>query len=122
MTTTTTTSTGTPASQPTQQAPLVATPMSQKTHQTTFFSSIFSPQVSSYFIAGGVAGAASRTVVSPLERIKIIQSVFFLDSWHGSRGLMIRPTDFPSQQTGAAYFGRREAVSGRLEQSREDMA
>jgi solute carrier family 25 phosphate transporter 23/24/25/41 len=35
----------------------------------------FSPEVSSYFIAGGVAGAASRTVVSPLERLKIIQQV-----------------------------------------------
>lgn len=35
----------------------------------------FSPEISSYFIAGGVAGAASRTVVSPLERLKIIQSV-----------------------------------------------
>ncbi|EPS99909.1 hypothetical protein FOMPIDRAFT_1041944 [Fomitopsis schrenkii] len=34
-----------------------------------------SPQLSSYFIAGGVAGAASRTVVSPLERLKIIQQV-----------------------------------------------
>ncbi|KLO14590.1 mitochondrial carrier [Schizopora paradoxa] len=34
-----------------------------------------SPQVSSYFIAGGVAGAASRTVVSPLERLKIIQQI-----------------------------------------------
>ncbi|KAH8119233.1 mitochondrial carrier domain-containing protein [Phellopilus nigrolimitatus] len=34
-----------------------------------------SPQVASYFIAGGVAGAASRTVVSPLERLKIIQQV-----------------------------------------------
>ncbi|EJD52615.1 mitochondrial carrier [Auricularia subglabra TFB-10046 SS5] len=33
------------------------------------------PQLSSYFIAGGVAGAASRTVVSPLERLKIIQQV-----------------------------------------------
>ncbi|KAI0041003.1 mitochondrial carrier [Auriscalpium vulgare] len=36
---------------------------------------LISPQVSSYFIAGGVAGAASRTVVSPLERLKIIQQV-----------------------------------------------
>ncbi|KZP17967.1 mitochondrial carrier [Athelia psychrophila] len=35
----------------------------------------FSPDVSSYFIAGGAAGAASRTVVSPLERLKIIQQV-----------------------------------------------
>ncbi|EAU91139.1 hypothetical protein CC1G_03307 [Coprinopsis cinerea okayama7 len=34
-----------------------------------------SPQVASYFIAGGCAGAASRTVVSPLERLKIIQQV-----------------------------------------------
>jgi solute carrier family 25 phosphate transporter 23/24/25/41 len=34
-----------------------------------------SPQTTSYFIAGGVAGAASRTVVSPLERLKIILQV-----------------------------------------------
>ncbi|EGO00245.1 hypothetical protein SERLA73DRAFT_180723 [Serpula lacrymans var. lacrymans S7.3] len=33
------------------------------------------PEIASYFIAGGVAGAASRTVVSPLERLKIIQQV-----------------------------------------------
>lgn len=31
-----------------------------------------------YFIAGGTAGAMSRTVVSPLERLKIILSVTFL--------------------------------------------
>ncbi|KAG7091071.1 hypothetical protein E1B28_010128 [Marasmius oreades] len=36
---------------------------------------VFSPEVASYFIAGGCAGAASRTVVSPLERLKIIQQV-----------------------------------------------
>lgn len=28
-------------------------------------------------VAGGCAGAASRTVVSPLERLKIIQYVLF---------------------------------------------
>ncbi|KAJ3857643.1 mitochondrial carrier domain-containing protein [Lentinula lateritia] len=46
-------------------------------------SSIVSPEVASYFIeystpyilAGGCAGAASRTIVSPLERLKIIQQV-----------------------------------------------
>ncbi|THH05020.1 hypothetical protein EW146_g10014 [Bondarzewia mesenterica] len=43
--------------------------------QPKALSSFLSPQVSSYFIAGGVAGAASRTVVSPLERLKIIQQV-----------------------------------------------
>ncbi|KAI0674980.1 mitochondrial carrier [Trametes maxima] len=43
----------------------------QKKSPTTWIS----PQLSSYFIAGGVAGAASRTVVSPLERLKIIQQV-----------------------------------------------
>ncbi|KAJ8076806.1 hypothetical protein PM082_001229 [Marasmius tenuissimus] len=36
---------------------------------------LLSPEVASYFIAGGCAGAASRTVVSPLERLKIIQQV-----------------------------------------------
>ncbi|KZT01131.1 uncharacterized protein LAESUDRAFT_717658 [Laetiporus sulphureus 93-53] len=35
----------------------------------------FSPQLTSYFIAGGLAGAASRTMVSHLERLKIIQQV-----------------------------------------------
>lgn len=36
---------------------------------------LLSPQITAYFIAGGCAGAASRTVVSPLERLKIIQQV-----------------------------------------------
>ncbi|KAH7913445.1 mitochondrial carrier domain-containing protein [Hygrophoropsis aurantiaca] len=35
----------------------------------------WTPEIASYFIAGGVAGATSRTVVSPLERLKIIQQV-----------------------------------------------
>ncbi|KAG6917226.1 hypothetical protein DXG01_003340 [Tephrocybe rancida] len=38
-------------------------------------SSFLSPEIMSFFIAGGCAGAASRTVVSPLERLKIIQQV-----------------------------------------------
>ncbi|EIW83005.1 mitochondrial carrier [Coniophora puteana RWD-64-598 SS2] len=46
-----------------------AVPKSVKTYQ------FFTPEIASYFIAGGVAGAASRTVVSPLERLKIIQQV-----------------------------------------------
>ncbi|KAF8658270.1 hypothetical protein AX16_002046 [Volvariella volvacea WC 439] len=33
------------------------------------------PEIATYFVAGGCAGAASRTVVSPLERLKIIQQV-----------------------------------------------
>jgi len=48
---------------------------------------ILSPQVSSYFIAGGLAGAASRTVVSPLERIKIIQQVQPVSSSGQYRGV-----------------------------------
>ncbi|KAF5328848.1 hypothetical protein D9619_011702 [Psilocybe cf. subviscida] len=37
--------------------------------------SFITPEIASYFVAGGCAGAASRTVVSPLERLKIIQQV-----------------------------------------------
>lgn len=37
--------------------------------------SFLSPEIATYFISGGAAGAASRTVVSPLERLKIIQQV-----------------------------------------------
>ncbi|RPD63925.1 mitochondrial carrier [Lentinus tigrinus ALCF2SS1-6] len=47
----------------------------EKEKETKQAVSWLSPQLSSYFIAGGVAGAASRTVVSPLERLKIIQQV-----------------------------------------------
>ncbi|KAI0793249.1 mitochondrial carrier domain-containing protein [Abortiporus biennis] len=50
-------------------------------------SQYFSPQVTSYFIAGGCAGAASRTVVSPLERLKIIQQVQPRTSEHQYRGV-----------------------------------
>jgi len=57
--------------QPAQASQGVREPQAVKPKAPTFFS----PEVSSYFIAGGVAGAASRTVVSPLERLKIIQQV-----------------------------------------------
>ncbi|TFK20944.1 mitochondrial carrier, partial [Coprinopsis marcescibilis] len=52
-------------------SPQVATDGSVQKKSVLFLS----PQVASYFIAGGCAGAASRTVVSPLERLKIIQQV-----------------------------------------------
>ncbi|KAF8902651.1 mitochondrial carrier domain-containing protein [Mucidula mucida] len=51
------------------------------------FTKFFTPEVASYFIAGGCAGAASRTVVSPLERLKIIQQVQPQSSSHQYKGV-----------------------------------
>ncbi|KAG8821988.1 hypothetical protein FRC18_011133 [Serendipita sp. 400] len=44
----------------------------QKRHEPL---TLFNRDSLSSFVAGGFAGAASRTVVSPLERLKIIQQV-----------------------------------------------
>lgn len=55
----------TKSTNPTIRTPSVAT--------STSSSSSSSYLVSSYFISGAVAGAASRTSVAPLERIKILQ-------------------------------------------------
>jgi len=68
-----------------------------------------SPQVSSYFIAGGIAGAASRTVVSPLERLKIIQYVSQRNPISG--GLMIALVDRFNQGTLASSTGECGEVS-----------
>ncbi|KAI0342031.1 mitochondrial carrier [Trametopsis cervina] len=64
-----------PATQPaeTSTSLAVAAVVEDKTKRPAV--PFISPQITSYFIAGGVAGAASRTVVSPLERLKIIQQV-----------------------------------------------
>jgi hypothetical protein len=46
---------------------------------------LLDPALVAYFVAGGAAGAASRTVVSPLERLKIIQCARFLCVRAGGR-------------------------------------
>ena len=57
----------------TSAQPAAASSSSQR--PTNSLLSFFTPEIRSYFIAGGVAGATSRTVVSPLERLKIIQQI-----------------------------------------------
>ncbi|THH30929.1 hypothetical protein EUX98_g3250 [Antrodiella citrinella] len=58
----------------------------EKPKKPTFIQSL-DPQIASYFIAGGCAGAVSRTVVSPLERLKIIQQVQPTSSSRQYRGV-----------------------------------
>jgi hypothetical protein len=61
--------TSTQSSQPSQAKPISKVMAAVNGQKQSFWM----PDIASYFIAGGAAGAASRTVVSPLERLKIIQ-------------------------------------------------
>ncbi|KIY69538.1 mitochondrial carrier [Cylindrobasidium torrendii FP15055 ss-10] len=54
---------------------MASTAQSLDSESVSLLAKYISPEIASYFIAGGCAGAASRTVVSPLERLKIIQQV-----------------------------------------------
>lgn len=65
--------------QPAETSPSVAVAAAVDGDKKKSAAPFLSPQITSYFVAGGVAGAASRTVVSPLERLKIIQCVVFCD-------------------------------------------
>ncbi|KAG6828690.1 hypothetical protein H0H92_007052 [Tricholoma furcatifolium] len=74
--------TDTTSTQETQSRQQSSSNTSQKTEETVmqqpkepFLNTFLTPEIVSFFIAGGCAGAASRTVVSPLERLKIIQQV-----------------------------------------------
>ncbi|KAG9036306.1 hypothetical protein FS837_001704, partial [Tulasnella sp. UAMH 9824] len=69
------------------------------------------PHITTYFIAGGIAGAASRTVVSPLERLKIIQYVLPYSTssypWHRLNGLLSHSSRQvqPKRSGAGAYNG-----------------
>lgn len=77
MSPTTSTPASEPQSSPSSNSSSISTQEATHVEQAKklSMSTFLTPEIISYFIAGGCAGAASRTVVSPLERLKIIQQV-----------------------------------------------
>lgn len=61
-----------PPAPPPPQTPEDALKAAQAASKTSQFQDVISQPVVAAFCAGGVAGAVSRTVVSPLERLKIL--------------------------------------------------